>query len=346
VAELAGVVALRSAIGMAAPFVGSAADRRGRRRGMLLGLGIFTFGAALVAVRPAYLPFVAAMLLTTVGKIIFDPAMQAYLGDRVGYDRRGQAIAVTEVGWSLAFLVGVPLMGWLIARGGWSAPFPWLALAGCASALLLWRILAPDRPRGDEPSLRRGLSQLLRSPAPLAGLAFAALAAGANETINIVFGVWLEASFGLRVAILGAAAAVIGLAELSGEGLVAGITDRLGKRRSLAIGLIGNSLACLALPYLARTPASALVALFLFYLSFEFTVVSSIPMMTELFPEARATLMSVNISAFSLGRAIGAALGLALFRFGIGANTLAVVALNLTALVVLLAFIGRGPRSP
>lgn len=343
---VAGAVALRSALGLAAPLLGSAADRRGRKRGMLLGLGIFILGTVLVVLRPAYLPFVAALMLTAIGKIIFDPAMQAHLGDRVGYARRGQAIALTEIGWSLAFLVGVPLMGWLIVRNGWAAPFPWLAAAAAVAALVLWRILPTDpSAHGPGPSLRHGLSRILAHRAALAGLAIGLLASAANETVNIVFGVWLEASFNLRVAALGAAAAVIGLAELSGEGLVVGLTDRLGKRRAVAIGLLGNCLACLILPALARTTTGALVALFFFYISFEFTLVSSIPMMTELVPEARATLMSANITALSLGRVLGAALGLALYPFGIQANTLAVAVLNVAGIIVLLTFIRERPAS-
>jgi predicted MFS family arabinose efflux permease len=340
VAELAAVVALRSALGVVAPLIGSAADRRGRKSAMLLGLGLFVSGVLVVVIWPHFLPFVVAMLLTTIGKIIFDPAMQAHLGDRVHYQRRGQAIALTELGWSLAFLVGVPLMGWLIARGGWTAPFPWLALAGAAAGIVLWRILPADASRAEAaPSLRRGLAEILRSRAPLAGLAMGLAATAANETVAIVFGVWLETSFGLRVAALGAAAAVIGLAELSGEGLVVGLSDRLGKRRAVALGFLANSLAAVLLPVLAQTSAGALAGLFLFFITFEVTVVSSIPLMTELLPAARATLMSANISAWSLGRVFGAALGLALFPLGIQANVGAVVLLNAVGAGVLLTLI-------
>ena len=232
VEQVAAAIALRSGMGLAAPLLGSSADRRGRKRGMLLGLSVFIAGTLCVAAWPAYWPFVAALLLTGAGKIVFDPAMQAHLGDRVGYARRGQAIALTELGWSLAFLVGVPVMGWLIAHNGWTAPFPWLAGLAAVAAFVLWRILPADAPqRGTGPSLRHGLRRITAHQAALAALGVGLLASAANETVNIVFGVWLEASFGLRVAALGGAAAVIGLAELSGEGLVVTATDRLGKRR-------------------------------------------------------------------------------------------------------------------
>jgi len=340
VGEVALAVAARSALGLAGPLLGSSADRRGRKRGMLLGLGVFAAGALVVTLRPSYLAFAAALLLTGGGKIAFDPAMQAYLGDIVGYQRRGQAIALTELGWSLAFLAGVPLMGWLIARGGWTAPFPWLAALGAVAALALWRMLPPDRAiHGVGLSLRQGLARIAAHRAALAGLGVGLLASAANETVNIVFGVWLEVSFGLQVLALGAAASVIGLAELSGEGLVATTADRLGKRRAVAIGLALNCGACLLLPALGRSAFSAMGALFLFYITFEFTLVSIISLMTELVPEARATLMSGNITALSAGRVLGAAAGLALYTGGLRANTVASILLNLLALMLLLTLV-------
>ncbi len=340
VGQVAVAVAARSALGLAAPLLGSSADRRGRKRGMLLGLGVFVIGTAVVVLRPMYVPFFAAMLLTGAGKIAFDPAMQAYLGDLVGYQRRGQAIALTELGWSLAFLVGVPLMGWLIARSGWTAPFPWLGGLAFAAALVLWRMLPPDTQRpGGSLSLTEGLRRIARHRAALACVAVGLLATAANEVVNIVFGVWLETSFGLSVVALGAAASVIGLAELSGESLVATTVDRIGKRRAVAIGLALNCGACLLLPVLGQSVTGALLALFCFYITFEFTLVSSIPLMTELVPEARATFLSTNISGFSAGRALGATAGLALYSAGLHANTLAAILLDVVALAVLLTLV-------
>jgi predicted MFS family arabinose efflux permease len=157
----------------------------------------------------------------------------------------------------------------------------------------------------------------------------------ANEVINVIFGVWMEDSFGLRIASLGAAAALIGLAELGGEALTAGVTDRLGKPRAVAIGAVLNCLAALALPLLGRSLPGAAVSLFLFYFTFEFTLVSSIPLMTEILPNARATLMASNVASHSLGRALGALIATTLYAQGIYANSLAAIVLNLLGLLCL-----------
>jgi predicted MFS family arabinose efflux permease len=340
VQSIALAITARSSLGLAAPLLGSAADMGGRKRGMLAGLGLIAFGLAVVSIHPTYATFFAALLFTAGGKILFDPSMQAYLGDRIGYAQRSLAIAATELGWSLSFLIGIPIAGWLIDRGGWTAPFPWLAGGVLVAAAVLAVILPPDRVRrATPPSLLRHLKAVLRHPAAVAGLAFGLLLSSANETVNIVFGLWMEQSFGLQVAALGAASAVIGLAELAGEGLVAGLSDRLGKRRAVALGIGLNSLAALALPRIGTSTPGALVGLFAFYITFEFTVVSSLPLMTELVPAARATMMAANVAALLLGRALGAFAGPPLFSVGIAGNVTAAALLNLAALLTLTFFV-------
>src|SRR3990172_2048100 len=120
----------RSLVGALVPFIASVSDQRGRRFGMLSGVVLFTFGVTLVAISPSLWTLTAALVLALLGKYMFDPAIQAYFFYRVPYQRRGLALAVTELSWSLAFIIGVPAMGFLIARYGWSAPFPALPAPG------------------------------------------------------------------------------------------------------------------------------------------------------------------------------------------------------------------------
>jgi len=191
------------------------------------------------------------------------------------------------------------------------------------------------KPADDSPTLGANMRAVLTFAPALAGLSIGLFASTANELVNVLFGVWLEQSFGLKIAALGVAAMVIGFSELSGEGLVAIFVDRLGKPRSVALGLFINSLAALALPVLGRTEAGALVGLFFFYFSFEFSIVSCMPMMTEVLPGSRATLMAFNVAFISFGRAIGAPLSTLLYRFGFSTVTVAAIFFNLLALLAL-----------
>jgi predicted MFS family arabinose efflux permease len=173
------------------------------------------------------------------------------------------------------------------------------------------------------------------SPARIA-LSIGFTVSAANEVINLVFGVWLEDSFGLQIMALSGAAAAIGIAELGGEALMGGITDRLGKERSIGWGLIANCTAATIFPFLGKSLSGAVFALFLFYITFEFTLVAIIPLMTEIMPTARVTLMAFNVAAMSLGRALGALIASPLYQFGISGSAVAAIVFNLVALFGLL----------
>jgi predicted MFS family arabinose efflux permease len=344
---LQNAIALRSGLGAVGPLLGSVADSRGRKTAMIFGMSLFVVGMILVALWPTFPALVIALLLTAASKIVFDSAMQAYLGDRVHYSQRGLAIALTEFGWSGAFLLGVPLVGWLIARTDWHSPFIWLALLSLAGTFWLWRVIPSDSPQAaSHQSLRQGLGMVLSHRAAVAVLGVSILLSSSNEIVNIVYGDWMESTFGLQIAALGAASIVIGVAELVGEGLVAGLVDRLGKRRAVAAGLIFYAVASLLLPAVGGTLQGALFGLFLFFLGFEFTLVSIIPMMTELVPGARATLMSANLTAFSLGKAAGGVIGPALFVHGLPVNSIVAAIFNLVALGAVILFVHEQANQP
>jgi len=323
----------RSLVGTFGPFAASVADRQGRRFGMVLGTALFTLGAAVVVFWPTFPGLAVSLALATLGKYIFDPGMQAYISDHIPYERRGRTIAITEFGWSLAFIAGVPLMGFLIASNGWMAPFPLMVLLGGLIVVGLFWLVPKDVQQATPNRSRDNFRLVVTSLPAVTGLAIGLFASAANEQVNLIFGVWLEDSFGLQIAALGAASAFIGISELSAEGLVAAFVDRLGKSRAVALGLAVNSLAALALPFIGRTEVGALIGLFLFYISFEFTLVSSIPLMTEILPAARATMMAFNIAAISLGRALGAFLAPRLYGVSFLAVALGAILFNLFAMV-------------
>ena len=99
------------------------------------------------------------------------------------------------------------------------------------------------------------------------------------------------------------------MAELSGEGLTAAISDRLGLKRSVALGMSLCILSYIALPLLGRTLALSLGGLFFVFLTYEFTIVSALSLCTELLPGLRATMMSGFLAAAGVGRVVGALLG-------------------------------------
>jgi predicted MFS family arabinose efflux permease len=334
---MSAVMTVRALLGATSPIFAPIADRRGRKFGMLAGIAVFTTGLAFVAIYPSFWTLALALMLAMLGKYMFDPAMQAYFSDRIPYHKRGTALAVTEVAWSLSFIVGVPVVGFFIDHFGWSAPFPILTILGLIAFFIVWKIV-PHEDEHHQPTSnsREAYRAVLTSPTALAGISIALFASAGNELVNIIFGVWLEDSFGLKILALAGASAVIGISELSGEGLVALTTDKLGKPLALTIGLIGNTLAALLLPFIGQTQLGALIGLFFFYITFEYILVSHIPLMTELVPSARVTMLSMNVTGHSIGRAIGALFAAFIYqRFGFLFVALVAVVFNLLGLFAL-----------
>ena len=170
---------------------------------------------------------------------------------------------------------------------------------------------------------------ILASIPALAGISIGLWASAANEMVNLIFGLWLANSFGLQIAALAGASVVIGLSELSGEGLVALTTDRIGKPRAIALGLTGNIIASILLPFIGRTETGALIGLFLFYISFEYTVVSQLAADDRKRAAGASDRDGANLVGFGIGRSLGALLSTFIYlRLGFLPVTLVAVLFN------------------
>jgi len=330
------VLTVRALLGSLSPLLAQVSEHHGRKSGILLGMGMYLAGVALVTIWPTYLVFFAAQSIAFLGFYLYLSSMQAFLGDNVPYRQRGSIMAIVELGWSLAFIAGIPFVGFLIGRFGWYAPFPVLVGMGILAFLVLLQVIPADRSKKQASGASwQYFHKVLASPSAVAGLTLSLTFVAANEVVNIVFGVWMEDSFGVKVAALSIASAVIGLSEFGGDVLSAAIVDRLGKERVIRIALILNGLVALALPWIGRSLWSAIAALFLFYITYEFGVTSSMPLISEILPATRATLMGANTAAYSLGRALGALLAPLLYTFSFQANAITSAGLVLISLFAL-----------
>lgn len=321
------LVSVRSFAGLLAPLSGVLSDRSGGRRVMVFGTALFAAAALLTAGLPWYTAAVATFGLMGLAKTAFDPAMQAYLGERVPYERRGRALGLSELAWSLS-LLAMPLCGWLIEAVSWRAPFLLLGVVGVPSWWLARRALPPDAAAEREPiaearSLRRALVSLVPQlrgvwsdhQARLA-LATTALIGFAQINVFVVYGAWMEDRFGLTVANLGLVTLAIGGTELLAELAVAFLSDRFGKRRSVFVSVIFTGVAYLALPHLTASLSAALAGTVFMIFFFEFTVVGTVPLVSGMNADARGTLMSLNYAVASASRAVAAPVGVALYSAG------------------------------
>lgn len=311
--SITSLIAINWATSLLGIFFGPLADRFGYRKMMIIGLVMLATGMFAGGFLPLYGVILITLFLSGLGKIVFDPAVQAYISERVPYNRRATAIGFIEISWAGSTLVGIPLIALLIDNVGWRAPFFAMGIVGLMGILALVALFPADDTSTSLPrrsvSYREALPILVRDRTSLGMLAYVFFFSAAIDNLFVVYGAWLEKSFGVGIVALGMATGVIGVAELVGEILVATISDRFGLKRVVIIGVTICIFTYSLLPFTGHKLLAALAALFIHFLIFEFTIISSVALSTELKPEMRATAIAGFFAAAGLGRIIGALIG-------------------------------------
>jgi len=310
--SIASIIAMNQAAGILVLFAGPLADRVGYKIMMMAGLGSLIVGMFAAGMMPFYGVVMAALLLAGIGKSIFDPALQAYVGKRFPFRQRGLIIGILEISWAGSTLVGIPIMGLIIQHMGWKISFFVIGSVGFLSMAALFFLIPRDHntaEAGKHFSLLSAWKKLAGDRAAFAIVGFAFFISAANDTLFMVYGAWLESSFALNLVAIGIGTSVIGVAELCGEGLTAALSDRIGLKRSIILGSIMVTACYAALPLVSPSLPFALGGLFVVFIANEFTFVSTLALCTELLPEYRATMMSTLLASAGLGRVTGALCG-------------------------------------
>ncbi len=347
------LVSIRSAMGIFAPLFGSAADRDGYRRVIRLSLWISSLGSLIIGLSPNVLVALVGIVLSGLGAAGFVPTVQAYVSAQLPYNRRARGIGILEYAWALTGIFGLFLMGQLIAAAGWRAPFFVLAAGTFCMSFVFSRM----PPAGIEHSERRvtsdeaGEASLAERAASFFRLdsnarsAYASITASsffyfAAMQLMIVYGLWLQTDYGLGAAQLGTVALILGIFDLASSVTVSVITDRIGKRRSVALGLLAGIITCLMLPWISRSLASAVAGLALTRASFEFAIVSNLPLLSEQVPTQRGKVMTLGSAINLMGATAAGLTAPRLFEaFGIGVVSWTSAFFAGIALTVLVLFV-------
>ncbi|HLV35112.1 MAG TPA: MFS transporter [Spirillospora sp.] len=307
-------LALSWGVGIFSPVFGVLTERFGRKPVMLGALALMALVSLLGVFVPQFWAFAFVVVMYGISKMIFDPALQAYVGDRVPFAQRARTWGAIELSWSGSLFVIAPLTGLLLEQAGLQPVFAVLFVLLCLAMALIWLFIPDDRP--DQPaaspvkSQRQPVLRLLRQrPLAFAALGYSFCMIAAQEIFFINYALWMEISFELVLATMGLATVVLGLAEAVGEVAVSAFGDRFGLQRMTLYGTVLSAAGFALIPHLNQSLPLALAAMFVLFVLVEISIVASIGLFTEVLAEARAVMMSANFSAMSLGRLAGALFG-------------------------------------
>ena len=310
---------LAAALGLV---VGPFADAYGYRRTLALGLLTVVASTLGSGLAPTYAALLVAILIGAIGRAAILPVAQTLVGVRFAGDARRRAIGWVQAGTTCAPLVGIPLLTTIAARADWRAAFLGLGLL-CAAVvpLVWWAVGREDAPApGPRPARPRGL---LAAYAPLVGhrptlglVGATLLGNAALWTVLSYFGAFYVERHGFGVRQVGLATIPPGVALFLGS-LAAG--GRLGGAplRPLVAGARASCAALLGAAFVLPLPVGLVILLLTLNAGItSVALVATTLLLTAESPAGRATTLTLNGSANSLGIALGGALGGLLLALG------------------------------
>lgn len=318
-AQLRTASALVSAV--LAPFVGIASERLGSRPliiGGLVGVGLAGLGSALA---PSFGVLLAVQAAGGLGIAALLSMGYAAVGDYFPPERRAWAIGMVTIGQPLAWVVGLPLIGFLADTFSWRASFLGVPMAfslvGLAFAL---RLPAPRWAAGREPRTRRGhggsLGSLIRDRSAVTWV-IAELSAYTGWAGTLTFlGAFYISRYDLSA---GLASPLLSLTAL---GFVGGslVAHRIGQGRRLPIVVLAAAVLSGALLLFAlgrpMPLALAVVLLTAFGLSQGVRGATSSSLGLQQSPTHRGTLMALRAAVVQMGYVLGAIGGALLLPIG------------------------------
>ena len=301
--------------GFASPFAGRIVDRLTHRNSMVLGLIGSAVGCTIAGVSTSPLMFAVGVTVLALTKQSFDLGLGAWIADHVPYNQRGKIVGLTETAWALGLLVGVSIMGLITAATNWRIGFAFAVLCLVVSMFVIFNRVTnearvPHESHSTTPQRVTGNSWLV-----VATMFFIMCSA---QNLFVTFGAWLEDEFQFGAARLAVAGFSLGLVELVASVSSSRQTDKWGKERSIAFGALlvipGGIFLCLG----SNNLIIGLIGVFIYFLGFEFSVVSLLPLATKLVPNSPGTGLGWVLGAGTLGRAVMAIIATHLFEsFGV-----------------------------
>ncbi len=304
---LGAAISLPWALG--APFTGLLSDRLGRRPLMVLalcGVGAASIAAAFVTNFPM---LIAARFIAGLFGAFGPASTMAAVGDLVPPERRGSAMGYLNLGFGLAAVAGVPVVGLVAGTLGWRAAFATTGLVLFALAVLLQTRFPNPPPSSSTTGLRSTYAAVFTVPGLFNVLAANLLERAIFNAAALYLPSLLMLSYGLNPASVAPGLAVVALGTIAGNTLGGWLGDRFPKAAIFVVAQV--TAAAVGGLMFGFTPGLALsvVAGGLFGLTNAASRPAFLALGSELSPRYRGALLGVLSLSNQGGAVIGSGLG-------------------------------------
>ena len=309
------------------------------RRYLLIGLmAIFTLGNLMSALATDYQSLLIARVVTSLNHGAFFGVGSIVAASLVPPEKRAGAVAAMFMGLTLATIGGVPMATWFGELMGWRTAFWGIAGLGLLTMAALWFALPSLKLPASDGALAE-IRVLARGPV-LSALALTVVGSSAMFTVFTYIAPILNSEAGASTTFITAMLVLFGVGLTLGNVWGGKAADR-SVDRTLIVSLAVLIAVLLVFPLVLGWPLPTAVAI-LVWGAASFALVPPLQMrVMEAAKDAPNLASAVNIGAFNLGNAIGAALGGAVINAGLGYPAISVAGATMAGLGLLMTVAWR-----
>lgn len=291
-----------------APLLTIATASLPRKRALLALMAIFTIGNILCAIAPNYATLMAARIVTSLAHGTFFGIGSVVATSLVSEDRKASAISIMFTGLTVATLLGVPAGAWLGLQMGWRATFWAVAVIGVIAFAVLFVFVPNSNEDASRIDVRAELKVLKNKQVLLALLATVFGFAGVFAVFTFIQPILMQVT-GFSEKAVSSILLVFGAGMIVGNIIGGKLADR-DLRRSLITTLVGLLVVLGVMGLILSSKVLAVAFVFLLGIG-AFATVSPLQMrvLEQARGEGQNLASSLNIAAFNLGNALGAAVG-------------------------------------
>lgn len=307
-----------------------------RRNALILLMAIFTIGNLIAAFAPNYMSLMGARLITSLNHGAFFGIGSVVAASVVPANKQASAVASMFMGLTIANIGGVPLATWIGQNIGWRMSFLGISALGLVTMVALWKAL-PVGSVGQKPNVKMELKVLTRLPVILA-LLTTVFGASAMFTLYTYIAPSLVQFTHASPTFITIMLVLIGIGFSIGNHFGGKFAD-LSLDKTL-IGFLALLIGLMLIfPILAQTQLGAAIGLVIWGAA-AFAIVPPLQMrVMAVAHEASGLASSVNVGAFNLGNAIGAAAGGAVLSIGLNYTAVSMIGALLAGVGLILVFI-------
>jgi predicted MFS family arabinose efflux permease len=338
---------------LSSPIMTALTGRVGRRKLLLLTMGVFALGNVAAASASGYWSLLLARAILALASGLYTPNANALAGALVPEEYRGRALAIVNGGFSVAVALGVPLGAFVGSHWGWRMNFVGVAVLAAAALIGLFAGIAREAGAGQSAATIKERIAVVTRPAALPALLVTTLWAVGGYAVYTYIAPFLATVVDLEGGQVGYVLFCWGASAFVGLFLGGVINDKIGARRAIIIALPLMAIALVSLSVSATyaTPSEALLPVLAAVAVWGVTA-------WGFFPPQQARLigiaglknapiiLSLNSSFQYLGFSLGAALGSATIALGSLADLGWVGGLCVVASLLLFLATDRRTRAP